>query len=68
MSLGGNLGYMKKKERIERLEGMVQRLAHRNGQMRRVLIRIAYYDLDHNDPLADCVLRQWAKEELDSQI
>jgi hypothetical protein len=32
--------------------------------MAEALERIQNYDLEHNDPLVDCALRQWSKEAL----
>ena len=43
---------MKKTERIARLNGLIKRLLVSNRELGSVLRRIAYYDLDDNDPLS----------------
>lgn len=58
---------MKKNERIARLDGLIRRLLVSNRELGSVLRRIAYYDLDNNDPLSPGVMRQWARKGLGTQ-
>ena len=55
---------MKKNECIARLNGLIKRLLVSNRELGSVLRRIAYYDLDDNDPLSPGAMRQWARKGL----